>query len=144
MVNHKYSKEDKSMSKKVFVYGSLRPGAYNYERFLSGFGAEDFKLVSDQVLLPGFKMYDLGSYPGIKEGAETDVIVTEVIECSDQCFEFVNAMEEGAGYTAKEIKVGEHEGVIYLYNDFVKEDRLVKSGDWILDSKKEEKEISSY
>jgi len=113
----------------VLLYGSLRKGNYNYERFMDYFpkGLE-FK---STTTIKGFDLYDLGSYPGIKKSDDPEkVLVVDIMTCSDDCFNSINRMELGAGYSAETVMIDETPYTIYLYEGRVNPSRLVATGDW--------------
>ena len=115
----------------IAVYGSLRPGAYNYDRFKDNY-AEGIEPFSSTVYkVPGYKLYDLGSYPGINEGTENDVLSVNILACNDKCHQSIMNMELGAGYSAKEITVDGIKVIIYIYDHPGNPLRLVTSGDWL-------------
>jgi gamma-glutamylcyclotransferase (GGCT)/AIG2-like uncharacterized protein YtfP len=118
---------------KIAVYGTLRPGDYNYQRFVNLFGEWDFQVLTGPIEITGYRMYDLGSYPGIKKASDNDKIIVQVIGCSDECYDVINAMEEGAGYQAIDLKVDGHECKTFLYDHDVYEETLIPHGDWIKD-----------
>ena len=115
---------------KVAVYGSLRPGNYNYDRIQSIFPGK-FELVQTGEVA-GYKMFDLGHYPVIIPTENTsDVIIVDIIECSEEPMKYIDYMEHGAGYKDTIITVGSYECKIYYMNavDLVPYNQ-VKSGDW--------------
>lgn len=118
------------MTKKIAVYGSLRKGEYNYERFLKYFPNQIEVLGTER--LPYFSLYDLGSYPGIKKtNNPQDTVVFDILKVSDSCYNALYLMEIGANYKTIDINVNNEEQVIaFEYLGKVYEDRLVKSGDW--------------
>lgn len=73
------------------VYGTLRAGDYNYDRFMHGY----MPLASERV--EGFEMFNLGGmYPYIARGA--DNITVEVYDISEETLAPIESMERGAGY----------------------------------------------
>lgn len=112
----------------IASYGSLRLDEYNYNRFKQLFG-DDFNYVKT-TSISGYKLFDLGSYPGLKvSDSEADVVIVDVLEVSDKCFDYIEGMEHGAGYST--IKVTDTEGnkyFAYLYEYPCT--NLVESGDW--------------
>lgn len=87
------------MTKRIAVYGTLKRGFYNYNRFNSCF---PFNFIYSEVI-KGFSLYDLGSYPTAIEN-ENDKITIEIFEVSDECFNILNRMELFAGYVKKEVE----------------------------------------
>lgn len=124
-------------------YGSLRQGEYNHSYFNKG----DFYFLQT-VELQGYKLYSLGSYPGVKESDNnTDTIICDVVVIEDKpTFESIDRMELGAGYSRKLVDVKLDTGelikcVIYIYEDRVKEEWLVEGGDWSKFLKQEKENI---
>lgn len=114
--------------KKILVYGSLRKGEYNYKRFKGYFG-EGLNYLATTTIT-GYKLYDLGSYPGIRPEAGKELVV-DVMEVSDEAYDAITGMERGAGYSVAKETVEDHgECTIYVYNYPVSENHLVESGDW--------------
>lgn len=113
--------------KLIAVYGSLREGEYNYERFKEIY-KEGFTKINEGTV-EGFALYSLGSYPGIRP-EEGKTLRVDVMECNNQCFQSINSMELGAGYSAKKVTVNGLECTIYVYDYYVSELKRVESGDW--------------
>lgn len=117
-------------NKKILIasYGSLRLNQYNFERFKRLFN-DGFNYVKT-TSISGYKLFDLGSYPGLKVSSnEDDIVVVDVLEVSEDCFSYIEGMEHGAGYST--IKVTDKEGdkyFAYLYEYPC--NNLVESGDW--------------
>lgn len=113
----------------VLLYGSLRKGHYNYNRFMDYF--PEGLTYQETTTIKGFDLYDLGSYPGIKLSEDPNKeLVVDMMQCSDECFDSINRMELGAGYTTHQVVINEVPYTIYLYQGRVSENRLVESGDW--------------
>jgi len=117
---------------KIAVYGSLRKGDYNFERFEQWYNNSEvtgFKYLTTTKIV-GYKMYDLGwGYPcAVKTDDESEMVV-DIIEVSEDCGKSITYMEVGAGYKPSFVEVDGHKCVIYLYKS--PEGSLVKSGDWI-------------
>ena len=122
-------------------YGSLRQGEYNQQYFDKG----DFNFLQT-VIIEGYKLYSLGSYPGIKKtGKKEDTIICDaVIINNKELFNSIDRMELGAGYSRETVKVTLDDGntldfILYPYEGNVRALDLVKSGDWS-EFLKEEKE----
>ena len=81
------------MSSKICVYGSLRKGAYNYNRFLQHYGEENFTYERTTSIY-GYQLYSLGAYPFANRtnNPEHELIV-DIIECSDNVFKRITGME---------------------------------------------------
>ena len=111
----------------IVVYGSLRKGAYNFDRFVDIFGEKNIEYVKTKEIT-GFKLYSLGPYPGIKKSNDTsDKLVVDILHVTNEVYDAIYNMEIGAGYEALNIE----DGVIYLYKYPINEENLVKSGDWL-------------
>lgn len=124
---------------KIAVYGSLRKDEYNYNRFMNYF-KDGLEYVKTSVV-DSWDLYDLGSYPGIKEATKpNNGLVIDVMECSERCFDAIEGMELGAGYRAEEIMVEGDLCTIYVYEGRTRDESLVKSGDWTKYLKNEEVE----
>jgi gamma-glutamylcyclotransferase (GGCT)/AIG2-like uncharacterized protein YtfP len=121
---------DNTTKKSLLLYGSLRPGDYNYDRFKRIFG-EDFEVAPETYKLPGFKMYDLGSYPGIKPSTTDNEIIVQKALCSKECHDIIVDMEVDAGYDTIIADLGEEKHPIFVYTEPVNESNVVLSGDWI-------------
>lgn len=107
----------------ILVYGSLRKGEYNNPYFNMEY-VKTFEL-------PGFKMYSLGYYPGIKESnKKTDKIVVDHFRVTPESFRRITNMELSAGYSLKKVNVNNKDYWIYIYNGYVNEEDRVKDGDW--------------
>lgn len=117
------------MKNLIAVYGSLKNGFHNHpiiekSNYLGTFNTE-----------PIFSLYNLGSYPGLKQNGNTSVIM-EVYEVDDQTANSVDLLE---GYNPNrvstfydKIQIETPYGIAstYIYVPNVSEDRLVESGNW--------------
>lgn len=74
---------------KIFVYGSLKRGFYNHER------VGKMTYLKDMVL-DGFEMYKICSFPGIKRG--TGTVHGEVYEVEGKTYEKLEYMERSADF----------------------------------------------
>ena len=116
----------------TLVYGSLRKDQYNFRRMGSP------ECIASEIVIPGWKLYDLGAYPGaVFTGNADDTMVVDLLELDLDTSRRIDAMEIGAGYSIKgldDVDLGggvEIFAKIYEYDGKVIEDRLVESGDWI-------------
>ncbi len=126
------------MDKKyILVYGSLRKGAYNYDRFKDHYG-ENFNYLFT-IQIEGFDLYDIsyGAYPGIKRNPAAGELTVDVIEVSSDCYDEIHEMEYHAGYTPVYTDII-HDDTGYLYNCTmyifdgpVKAQDHIPSGNWI-------------
>lgn len=99
------------MSNILFTYGTLRPGS------------------AATVIIPG-KIYDLGWFPGLIMGEGE--VVAEKIEVKDwdrvDRYEGYNPDDHEGSLYIRQPFLG---GFVYVYNRAVREDKLVKGGDWL-------------
>lgn len=118
-----------SEKKLVAVYGSLRKDLHNHGLL------EDAKYLGEFNTPPEYNLYDLGSFPGLKENGNTSVIM-EVYEVTDAQAHRIDRLE---GYTPGQkatfydkvpISTPYGKASVYTYVPFISEDRLVESGDW--------------
>lgn len=126
--------------KRIFVYGSLRKGLYNYGR------CGEMKFVANATL-KGYGLFSLGYYPAIvKDCKDNHQVIGEVYDVDETVFLRLESMERGAGYNTIEGKVelstGELISVIFWDMEFDRMskyygvpyeaiDRLVPDGDWV-------------
>jgi gamma-glutamylcyclotransferase (GGCT)/AIG2-like uncharacterized protein YtfP len=110
---------------KILAYGTLREGDYNFDRMASAFGVDSIKKVGETEL-SGYKMHDLGFYPAIKEGTETDKIKCDILEVNEQTARAIDYMESGAGYKTVETDLGK----IYVFEGNLSNRPIITSGDW--------------
>lgn len=116
----------RNSTNRIAVYGSLRDGQYNFERFKQAY--PDIKVLKNDVILKGFNLYTLGSYPGIKVG--DGEIEVDILEVNDMCFNNILRMEFGAGYSLMEIFVDDKQTGLFIYEGPVKENMKIESGNW--------------
>lgn len=116
----------------VAVYGSLRPGDYNYYGSLEHVG---------QTKIKGYHLYPVGygAYPAIIPSDDDSELVVDILAMDDNEKRGIDSMERGAGYDIKNIDI-ELDGKvypchIYVYQernwDYLKSNPRVESGDWI-------------
>lgn len=79
--------------KKIAVYGSLKKGFFNHYRL-----EREDALPLGKVVLRGFTLHSLGYYPAVVPGEEKDLVAAELYGVSEEVFESLKRMEEGAGY----------------------------------------------
>ncbi|QDP56973.1 MAG: hypothetical protein Unbinned2691contig1000_47 [Prokaryotic dsDNA virus sp.] len=103
------------MKRTALVYGTLRPG--NGER----------------VTVSGFKMFNIGWFPGIVRG--DGEIVCERVEVKDD--EHLASLDRYEGYSEENPESSLYtrqlhgDDFIYVYNCSVNEDTEVEGGDWL-------------
>jgi len=115
------------INKKILVYGSLRSGEFNFNRFKEYFpnGIEYIKTTT----VKGFDLHSLGSYPGIVKSKDPEKeLVVDIMHCDNPCYYAINGMELGAGYKNEDVLIEGVPHTIYVYQG--NPNRLVESGDW--------------
>ncbi len=113
----------------VAVYGTLRVGEYNYERFKDGV----IDIIAENVKIPNYEMFDLGSYPGVRKSMGVEIVV-DIINFGNDTYEQIEKMELGAGYkmTYVDTPVG-MDIVMFTYNRPGSYGLpIIESGDWKL------------
>ncbi|WP_329623590.1 gamma-glutamylcyclotransferase [Streptomyces sp. NBC_01255] len=78
-----------------FVYGTLRPGAYNHDRLLLGRTAAE-----EEARLPGARLHDGPGYPYAVpgEGTVAGTLVTAAPDAYGELLGVLDRMEGDAGY----------------------------------------------
>lgn len=114
------------MTKKLFVYGTLRSGHANSARF----GLEGTAPCTPEVKLMGFELFDLGWYPGIRPG--DGYVVGDLFDVKDNQWAALDQYEGVPDlYTRETVTVGGFEGVqVYVYHRSIPADKKIGSGDW--------------
>lgn len=118
----------------LFVYGSLRRdfpmhealGLHTYAKFLRS------------VELPGYRMYDLGAYPGVVsdpdgriQTEQYEVIEHSVIQLLDEYEGFNVKNPEKSLFRRRIVWAWSRPlGYIYVYNRPVDNSPVVENGDW--------------
>ncbi len=110
-------------------YGSLRQGQYNNR------GKQGGMEYQRTAVIPGFKLFSLGSYPcAIETGNEDDKLTVDLFTVTGQGEYGIHSMELGAGYTYKEVDIDGTSFGIYVYPTSALtrlHDRNVPDGDWV-------------
>jgi gamma-glutamylcyclotransferase (GGCT)/AIG2-like uncharacterized protein YtfP len=108
---------------RVFVYGTLMENCCNHEGYLNG------QKYLGQAVLPGYALFNLGSYPGIIPDIEERVL-GELYEINPQILKQLDILE-GNGYLYKrqstEVWLGDVKisAEVYVWNGKVqKEDKI--------------------
>ena len=109
---------------KIATYGSLRAGEYNFKR-MKLFGEINY---ISTTTIEGWDLFSLGPYPGIKPGKGT--IVIDLLECDDKVYQYIHAMELGAGYIEREININGELYKIYEYTGNTWTE-VIPTGDWL-------------
>jgi gamma-glutamylcyclotransferase (GGCT)/AIG2-like uncharacterized protein YtfP len=109
---------------KIAVYGSLKKGRYNYERFSEYY---PIKFVGEDIL-HGYKLYDLGDYPGAIEG--DGPLYVHILEVDSDCFRQLDRMEKFAGYIQKEVATSHGCAILWLYNEGIMGCQQITSGNY--------------
>jgi periplasmic divalent cation tolerance protein len=116
-----------------FVYGTLRPGAYNHDRLLLGRTA-----IEEEALLPGALLHDGPGHPYAVpgDGTVTGTLVTPEAGAYETLLALLDRMETGAGYerTARDaVRVRDGRTVrawVYLAAPGTPLGPPIPSGDW--------------
>ena len=98
----------------VAVYGTLKQGEANYERFLSG-----HEPVYRGAVPAPYLMYDNGSYPMLVPADETHAIFVEIYDVDEATLGSLDALEEPYDYRRETLHVGElgRDVAIYVHAD---------------------------
>lgn len=115
---------------KCAFYGSLRKPMYNYIKFLQTYGQQSM-FYKKTITIDGYELYDLGSYPGIKDAKPSKKIVVDLFEISEDVYNSIHDMEIQAGFYEDDIIVDEFSYKIFPYAGRICERSLVISGDWV-------------
>ncbi|GEB58616.1 gamma-glutamylcyclotransferase family protein [Streptomyces gardneri] len=116
-----------------FVYGTLRPGAYNHDRLLLGRTAAE-----EEARLPGALLYDGPGYPYAVPGAGTvaGTLVTAAPEAYGELLGALDRMEGDAGYERAAVEAvrlrdgGSVRAWTYLAAPETALGPLIPTGDW--------------
>lgn len=115
--------------RRVAVYGSLRKGEYNYNAFQRMYG-DDALRYQRTTTIPGWTLFSLGSYPGIKKATDPDQELTvDLMEVSERAYQSINGMELGAGYNNVTVEIDGTEYTLYEYA-YNRLGERVSHGDW--------------
>lgn len=124
--------------RQVFVYGTLRPGHFNHDRFGSGAVTN----IVNHCYIEGFKMYNVDGkrpiYPVIVPGDPEDRVYGDLltIKVNTRWWSQVFSMEVGAGYELEQHTVHVRPAIghsveagVFVYQRKVKGVHI-PSGDW--------------
>jgi gamma-glutamylcyclotransferase (GGCT)/AIG2-like uncharacterized protein YtfP len=107
----------------VFVYGTLRKGESNSHHLVNS------EFVGFCNTPPHYALYDLGPYPGLIEGEQS--VVGEVYRIDDLTLADLDILEDiPIEYRREMIETSFGSAWVYLYQQPLKLEVLIKSGDW--------------
>lgn len=116
----------------LFVYGSLKKGFMNHERF----GLHNQKFLGSGEI-PCYRMYSLRAYPCVVFTADArDRITCEIYEVDRNTMDRIRYIEHGAGYKEQIIATPRRgvcngrAGSIFVYDRKPEHARIVESGVW--------------
>ena len=112
--------------KKLFVYGTLRPGHMNSARL----GLEGSLTCTPGVKLMGYELYNLGWFPGIRPGQ--GYVVGDLFDVPDDRWNALDSYEGAPNlYTRESVTIGGLTGVqVYVYHKDIDPEHKIASGDW--------------
>lgn len=108
---------------RLFVYGSLKKGFFNHDRF--GFG--DAATFLGEGTASGVSLVRLGDLPYphafVNEGGE---VKGELYELEDtRIADALDAMERGAGYESRQVQVNGADATMYVADERIRAFRIV-------------------
>jgi len=113
---------------RLFVYGTLRQGYYNYDRFQLARNAR----YRGVTVMRGARLFDLGQYPCMV--LTSDVcrqVVGELLEVDDETIvDEIRRMEEEAGYRTATVDTAAGPAVTFVFDRPPAGAVEVASGDW--------------
>ncbi len=109
---------------RVFVYGTLMKNCYNHENYLGG------QKFLGRAVLPGYALYNLGSYPGVVRDEEERVL-GEVYEIDQQVLEQLDWLEDnGWLYTRQSAWIWLNKvrvsAEVYVWNGTVRKEQRIE------------------
>ena len=114
----------------ICVYGSLRKGCYNFDRFC-GYYPGEIIYKETTTIDANYALFSLGSYPALVKSEEKNNITVDILEVSERAFEALNRMEVGAGYSPVKININGVECTVWIYNYKAHPNAKVESGNWV-------------
>lgn len=113
---------------RIFVYGSLRKGHYNYNYL--NFNSKTKYLGT--VKLKNARLYNLGDYPCVVLTDDpTDIVVGEIYGFLDlELEDIVRRMEINAGFIEEIVVIDGFEYSIYVFKKTPQDAEIINSGDW--------------
>ncbi len=99
---------------KIFVYGTLMKDRYNHDRYLKE------QRYLGQAVLPGYALFDLGSFPGIIPDVDEKVL-GELYEIDSKALERLDILEDnGRLYNRETVEVWQgntkNTACVYVWN----------------------------
>jgi len=111
--------------KQIFVYGTLRKGFMNNERFLG-----KYKLIK-KFRIKRLDLYDLGAYPIVVPNNENKKgVVVELYEVDHVLHKIIKKMEEGANYIEIRMHYKGRDAFMYMYPYIPLNAIHIESGDY--------------
>lgn len=100
---------------KLFIYGSIKRGFFNHERF----NFHKIPFLGEKVI-KGFELVNLGAYPGMIPAASNEEEVKGElyeIDTSKEEYAFLSDIEERAGYNLQKVEISpkKPEDTIYAF-----------------------------
>ena len=107
----------------VFVYGTLMKNCYNHERYLNG------QKYLGQAVLPGYALYNLGSYPGIISD-KNEKVLGELYEIDQQILKRLDVLEGNGSlyirhYAEVMIDDAKLSAEVYVWNGKVRKENKI-------------------
>lgn len=113
----------------IAVYGSLRPGEFNYEAYAKLYGNDSIEKIGT-IQVTGLKLYSLGMYPAAVYSHDTEhSVVMDVLKITAEVANAITDMEIGAGYQPVFLPSGSMFFVMpeeYIHPTW----KLISGGDW--------------
>lgn len=138
---------------KVAVYGTLRKGDYNYDRFVYIFGEKaisyiktitvttlEHAMVSFRDLYPA--LIHESRLTSIPRRPITPNITFDILEVERECYKAIHDMEVGSGYKVSTIEIENNTYQIFLFKHDDCSYETITSGDWF--EYKKSKNTPSY
>lgn len=113
---------------RLFVYGTLRQGHFNYERLGLGRKAR----YGGSTALRGARLFDLGSYPCMVLTADLRCVVRgELLDIDDESvLASIRRLEEGAGYHMTTVDTEDGPALTFVFAQPPGGSPEILSGDW--------------
>lgn len=117
-------------TKIIAVYGSLKQGQYNYDRFKQYYPSIN---VIKKDTIKGFKMFSLGPYPAVVKSNNGNIAI-QLLEVPTEAYDSIKRMELGAGYNEIDVQVKGINAKMYIFNreeeQMIKQFKEVENGIW--------------